>query len=360
LSCSQTGQDSLGAARFGPAAIQMGILLITIIGLLACQEGPIGAPPTVKIGLVAPFEGLHRPLGYEALFGVKLALQERNEAGGLHGHRVELVALNDFDDPAEARRQAQALEADPDVLGVVGHLSSETTLAAAPVYRQVNLAMSVPWPVVAPIPNPNRSGLVSVAATRAEAAALVESISRSAGIEQLTTLTTPYVDPLPSDLQALELDTDGVTAGEILLELKRDNRSLPVYGQVDVGSPQLVQVAEKAANGLIFVSPGPGPRVVESPTFREEYKNLAGFPPGPRAVLAYDAANVLLDAIDQVIGVHSGQPTRSEVSAAISSIERNGISGRITFDEWGRRKNAPLWVYQISNRAYPGILLIAP
>jgi branched-chain amino acid transport system substrate-binding protein len=338
-------------------AAKVGVLLITIFGLLACQAGPVGAPPTVKIGLVAPFEGLHRPLGYEALFGVKLALQERNENGGLHGYRVELVALNDFDDPAEARRQARALVADLDVLGVVGHLSSETTLAAMPLYQQANLAMSQPWPVAAPAASPNGSGVASVAATQAEAAAFLESIRLAAGIEYMITVTTPNIDALPPDLQAVALDTDGVAAGEILLELRQSNRALPVYGQVNVGSPQLVQVAEAAANGLIFVSPGPAPEDAEGQTFIEAYQRLAGFPPGPRAVLAYDAANVLLDAIGQALDTNPGQPSRSGVSDVISQIERTGISGKISFDEQGRRQNAPLWVYQISNQTYPGILL---
>lgn len=349
--------DDYKISAFGPVAVKVILFLITVFGLLACQAGPVGAPPTVKIGLVAPFEGLHRPLGYEALFGVKLALQERNESGGLHGYRIELVALNDFDDPAEARRQARALVADPDVLGVVGHLSSETTLAAMPVYQQANLAMSQPWSVAARTALPNGSGLVRVAATQAEAAALLESMSLAAGIEHMITVTERDIGSLPPDLEAVELDTDGVAAGEILRELRQSNPALPVYGQVDVGSPQLVQVAETSANGLIFVSPGPAPENVEARSFIEAYQRLAGFPPGPRAVLAYDAANILLDAIDQALNANSDQPTRTEVSALISRIERTGISGKISFDEQGRRQNAPLWVYQISNQTYPGILL---
>ena len=82
-----------------------------------------GAPPTVKIGLIAPFEGLYRATGYEVLFAVKLALQERNEGQGLQGYHVELVALNDFNDQEEGAKQARALVADPDIVGVIGHLS---------------------------------------------------------------------------------------------------------------------------------------------------------------------------------------------------------------------------------------------
>ena len=328
---------------------------MAVFCLFACR--PAGAPPTLKIGLVAPFEGLHRPLGYEALFGVKLALQERNLDRGLNGHRIELVALNDFDDPAEAQIQARALAADPDVLGVVGHLSSGTTLAARPVYLEANLAMSVPWTVQAGGLQVDRSGLALVAAGESVTAGRLEAIARESGFNQIVSLTHTGGAPLPPGVQAIQLATDGVAAGEIILALQQANISLPLFGQADAGSPQLVQVAKTAANGLIFVSPGPAPRDVGADDFIEAYRALAGFPPGPRAVLAYDAAHVLLDAIEQAMLEHDRRPTRSEVSAVIARIQRNGVSGNLAFDAQGRRLNAPVWVYQIAKEEYPGALM---
>lgn len=101
--------------------------------------------PTVKIGLSAPFEGRHRDLGYEVLYAVRLAMRERNDEGGV-GERslVELVALNDFNDPQEAVAQAYEMSADPDVLGVLGGWSPEAAAAAGPVYDQLGLAFLAP------------------------------------------------------------------------------------------------------------------------------------------------------------------------------------------------------------------------
>ena len=335
------------------------ILLITIYCLPACAYGGVvDAPRTLKIGLVAPFEGLHRPLGYEALFGVKLALQERNLAQGSHGYRVELVALNDFDDPVEAEIQAKALIADPDVLGVVGHLSSATTLAAVPIYQEAELAVSIPWSV-APDWEMDRGGVVSVAADSAETSARLETVGREMGFNSITELTDNNLGPIAGNSQALSLATDGVTAGEIMVSLRQADLSLPVLGQVDVGSPQTVQVAQAAANGLIFVSPGPDPRqVVEAASFVEAYQALAGFPPGPRAVLAYDATQILLDGIEQSLHISNNHsPTRAEVSAVIAKVQRQGLSGDIVFDGQGRRVNAPIWIYRIVDGEYPGMLL---
>ncbi len=331
-------------------------LILIIFSLPACAEARVNTPPMLKIGLVAPFEGLHRPLGYEALFGVKLALQERNQGEGLNGYRIELVALNDFDDPVEAEIQARALVADPDVMGVVGHLSSATTLTALPIYQEAQLPVVIPWSVAAEM-DMGEKGVVSVAANLAEMRAQLVTISQERGFNQVSEMVDNNVSAIADDVEALYLATDGVAAGEILLALRQANISLPVLGQVEVGSPQTLQVAKAAANGLIFVSPGPDPQQVpQAESFRQAYQALAGFPPGPRAVLAYDAAQVLLDSIEQSLRIDNHRPTRAAVGAVIKNVQRQGLSGEIVFDRQGWRVNAPVWVYQIRDEMYPGAL----
>jgi ABC-type branched-subunit amino acid transport system substrate-binding protein len=115
---------------------------------------------TVKIGLSAPFEGSHRDLGYEVLYAVQLAVRERNDEGGV-GRRclVEMVALNDFNEPQEAVAQAYEMYADPDVVAVLGGWSPEAVAAARPVYDQLGLTFLSPpgswsgaaFPATAPI-----------------------------------------------------------------------------------------------------------------------------------------------------------------------------------------------------------------
>lgn len=333
------------------------ILGVILLWMAINQIKATNAPPTVKIGLVAPFEGLYRQTGYEVLFAVKLALQERNQGEGLNGYRVELVALNDFNDTQEAHRQAQALAADPHVMGVIGHLTAETTLAALPVYQQANLAVVIPWSADAAIFSSNLPGVVSVAATVDETAARLDEVSEALGFYQLQ----PVVDvTLPLANDALYLKTDAVTAANIILSLDMPR---PLFGQVEVGNRQLVQVAGPAANGLIFVSPAPGANEINGrETFKKTYQALAGFPPGPRAIMAYDATNILLDSIEQAM-ITSNQrwrskPNRPKISATLIIVQRQGLSGNIKFGSNGQRLNAPVWVYQISEAKYPGTAVV--
>ncbi|NOX60894.1 MAG: ABC transporter substrate-binding protein [Chloroflexi bacterium] len=100
-----------------------------VLLLLGCGF-PRSAPAVVKIGLIAPFEGPSRPLGYATLHAVRLRLNEWNESDGLP--RIELVALNDDGDPALSASLAAQLAIDPDILIVLGPPQSHTAREAVP------------------------------------------------------------------------------------------------------------------------------------------------------------------------------------------------------------------------------------
>lgn len=88
----------------------------------------------MKIGLVAPFEGRHRDVGYDAVYAARLAVRELNTRSA--GPPIELVALDDSGDPELARQAAATLVVDRGVVAVLGHWLPETTEAARPVYRE--------------------------------------------------------------------------------------------------------------------------------------------------------------------------------------------------------------------------------
>jgi hypothetical protein len=112
-----------------------GSVLLCLLLLAGCSF-PGSVKPTVKIGLSSPFEGLYRDMGYEALYGARLAVRERNAAGGV-GQRflVELVALNDFNEADKAVEQARKMAVDSQILGVLGGLSAETASLAGEYER---------------------------------------------------------------------------------------------------------------------------------------------------------------------------------------------------------------------------------
>ena len=135
--CSSAGEEKAegGRQKAERGKFLFCLLISAFILLTAC----VRTPPVVKVGLVAPFEGRYRDVGYDVIYSARLAVREINEAGGIGGYRVALVALDDGGDPELAQDVARSLVVDPAVVAVVGHWRPETTAVAAPIYAEAGL-----------------------------------------------------------------------------------------------------------------------------------------------------------------------------------------------------------------------------
>jgi ABC-type branched-subunit amino acid transport system substrate-binding protein len=102
-------------------------------------QGCASVDPTVKIGLVGPFEGKNREVGYDVIYSARLAIREINENGGIGPYRLALVALDDGGDAEMATETAASLVIDPGVMAVVGHWLPGTTAAGKAVYDAESL-----------------------------------------------------------------------------------------------------------------------------------------------------------------------------------------------------------------------------
>ncbi len=129
---------------FGARKLFFGLLFLSIIASLSACAFPGSTKPVLKLGLLAPFEGEYRHDGYQQLYGVKLALQERNLAGGVAGYKFELVALNHDAQSQKAILQAQELVIDSAVIAVIGDADVTLANAVAPVYQAAQLAVINP------------------------------------------------------------------------------------------------------------------------------------------------------------------------------------------------------------------------
>jgi ABC-type branched-subunit amino acid transport system substrate-binding protein len=110
------------------------VTLCLFVALSLCLSACTSTQPVIKIGLVAPFEGRYRAIGYEAIYAARLAIREINARGGVNGYRIELVALDDRGEADRAITAAQQLIIDPQVMAVVGHYRPATTAVALTEY----------------------------------------------------------------------------------------------------------------------------------------------------------------------------------------------------------------------------------
>jgi branched-chain amino acid transport system substrate-binding protein len=79
--------------------------------------------------------------------------------------------------------------------------------------------------------------------------------------------------------------------------------------------------------------------------FKQKYgKDIEGF-----GIYAYDAANVILMALENAIKASGGRkPTRELVSQEVRKVRMEGLTGSIEFDDKGDNKKARYFVMQVA------------
>lgn len=368
--------------RILPAALLLTILLT----LVAACRFPGSVRPTVKIGLVAPFEGRYRYVGYDVIYAVRLALREANEGGGLNGHGVELAAFDDRGDPAAAGEQVPKLAVDPQVLAALGHFRRETTLAAAPGYADAGLpllaaagmdagleplrdydayvfGLAVDVERVATALAGKAAALAPdrqvVLATEARGGPRAEALAAAASENGLTLRVVEAArrgwqqDVLGYYPEVLLCDLDPVAAGNVVAFLGEGGWRGEVLGGPALAAADFAAIAGAASEGAVFLTPWPFPRdVAGTEEFVELYREVSnGTEPGPLALPAYEAARLLLDAVEDA--VEEGDVTRDGVAHALKELE--GEDWLATFRVGGRGVPArmPLYWYRIGEDGAP-------
>ena len=105
---------------------RLAFLCATLVVAACSSEGR-----PILIGVSGPFS---QPRGVSMRHAAQLAAEEINAAGGIGGRRLQLVFADDSGSEDRAVRIAKAFSDSAAMVAVVGHLSSNTTLAAGRVY----------------------------------------------------------------------------------------------------------------------------------------------------------------------------------------------------------------------------------
>jgi ABC-type branched-subunit amino acid transport system substrate-binding protein len=87
----------------------------------------------VVLGMSTALTGPAAMLGVNMRAGVLAATEEINLAGGIHGRRVSLIALDDGYEPSRTAPNMRKLVDDENVLAVIGNVGTPTAVAAIPI-----------------------------------------------------------------------------------------------------------------------------------------------------------------------------------------------------------------------------------
>jgi branched-chain amino acid transport system substrate-binding protein len=86
----------------------------------------------IKFGIVAPFSGASRELGRQMKLGIDTAFDRINDAGGVDGRMLRLVAADDGYEPTRTLDAMKQLYDKDQVFGFIGNVGTPTAAVALP------------------------------------------------------------------------------------------------------------------------------------------------------------------------------------------------------------------------------------
>ncbi|MEM9088219.1 MAG: ABC transporter substrate-binding protein [Cyanobacteria bacterium P01_F01_bin.53] len=208
------------------------------------NNAKIGDGAAYTLALSVPASKAVKP-ALEMMRGVAQAQHTLNEAGGINGMPLKIRVLDDEGNPDKAALIAKALVAAPEVLGVVGHFSSDTSLAAGKVYEEGQLTM------------------VSPASTAVELADLGEYVFRTVPSDRLAagTLARHVLNQFKKKKVALFFASNSAYSlsirSEFITELLSSGGSIVAdfdIRQPDFSPGQAVQTAKKQGAEAIMLA----------------------------------------------------------------------------------------------------------
>jgi branched-chain amino acid transport system substrate-binding protein len=131
------------------ALVSAALLVATAAALspaspLAQDAGSAPKQKPIVIGVAGPFTGPSAQFGVQIRYGVTLAQEEINAAGGINGRSVELTFEDDAATQSEANKVALKLASNKDIVAVIGHFNSSCSLAARGIYKDAGIVMFTP------------------------------------------------------------------------------------------------------------------------------------------------------------------------------------------------------------------------
>jgi branched-chain amino acid transport system substrate-binding protein len=320
----------------------MAFRMALLTGCLVAFSPVLAAEP-VRIGVTTILSGQLADRGQSEQYGVELALQRINEAGGVLGRPVEALYGDNAADPATGIAATKRLIEEQHVPVLIGALATPVTHAIMPIVAEAKVPLVIDISagqdfvdasgvggndyVFKTIPSDRDIALALIGWLKAQGvhsvaivsddnpfnhvnAESMEKAATGADIKVLTNETiakdTKDLAPLLGQLKALAPDRIvtllGPSTAPFFRAYEQSGWSVPVTGRIDFSSatgavsPQfLTSGGLDAATSITVFNP-----LIETPgvqDFIQAYRAKYGIMPTQRSFFAYEATNLVVDAI---------------------------------------------------------------
>lgn len=359
---------------------RLGVAMAAALFVAACgreQAGGSEATAPIRVGHFASLTGDTATFGRSTDNGIRMKIEEVNGAGGVLGRPLDLVTEDDRSITEEARTAAQKLLQRDEVVALLGEVASSRSLAAAPEAQRAHV------PMISPASTNPRVTEVGDYVFRAcfidpfQGAVMAKFARETLGADRVAILfdfkqdySVGLADFFRKTFEAQggkivadERYTSGdiefraqltkirathpdavfvpgyyTEAGLIAKQARELGIDVPLLGGDGWDSTRTLEIGGSAVEGSYFsnhyAADSDSPLVQE---FVKKYRAKYGEVPDAMAVLGYDAAGILVDALDRA-GTTEGPALRDAIAA---TKDYPGVSGTISMDpQRNARKDA--------------------
>lgn len=354
--------------------------------LIYLNNARIGDKKSYTIAVAVPISDINPAL--EILRGVAQAQNELNQSGGLSGIPLKVLIANDDNNPEIASQIANDLGIKSEVLGIIGHFSSDVTLAASKIYQQNQLVAISPTSTSVQLSGVGSNIFRTVPSDRFAANALsrymltqlkkqkaviffnsTSSYSKSLKNEFTTAIygdggqivsefdfangnfnaADSVEKAIAQGAEVIMLASNSSTIDQALQVVKVNAKRLPLLAGDGAYTAKILQIGAAGSTNMAIAVPW---HILADPqsNFPQTSKQLWKAEVSWRTALAYDAATALIAGLRV-------NPTRTGIQQALSASDfsATGASGAIRFLPSGDRNRAvQLVTVQPGNRTSYG------
>jgi branched-chain amino acid transport system substrate-binding protein len=362
----------------------------------------LAADKTVTVGINLPFTGADAHDAQLIKEGALMAIDDANAKGGAGGYKINVMQLDDGSatagqyDPAQAATNARKMVADDSVVAAIGPQMSGSGKAMAPILSQGNLAIITPSSTNPDITDPkfastympggkaiyfrtvttdafqgpNMANFMTDTLKMKSVYILDDSGAYGVGLANayeaqakkrgVNVLGHDQLDPKEADYTTIltkikSVNPDALYYGGVaqagVKVVKQSYDIMPKIiragGDGVYGAEILKGAGFPAAEGLYATIAAPN--ILANPDAAPFVKAFAakyGEQPENYSITAYDAALVIIDAIERV--AKSGKPVnRDSVRDAIQESQAKTLQGTVSFDKNGDIASRVVSVFQI-------------
>ncbi|MBA2951011.1 branched-chain amino acid ABC transporter substrate-binding protein [Streptomyces himalayensis] len=389
------------------AALAAGALTLTACGSRDESGGDTtgGDTTTVVIGVDAPLTGDLSALGLGIKNSADLAAKTANKEKYVKGVEFKIEALDDQAQPSVGQQNAQKFISNKDVLGVVGPLNSSVSQQMQKPFNDAGLTQVSPANTGTELTQGDgwktgdsvrqfKTFFRTATTDEIQGAFAADYLYNQAKIKKVyliddqktygaglaasfkTNFTkfggkivgSDHINPDDRDFnavvakikktgaEALYYGGEYPAAAPLSQQLKDSGQNIPLMGGDGIYSGEFPKLNKKADGDLATSVGEPVEKLDSAQTFIKNYE-AAGYEDAYEAYggLTYDATWAIIEAVKLAVEGNDGKvPSdgRKAVLDAMAKVKFDGVTGAISFDEFGDTTNHTMTAYKVKNNAW--------